>query len=751
MNSTPPKNPTPYDYIENEDYQNIKNEWFPSKNTTYTNIHGELIKFDSDWEDNPKGVDINYQYEWVVTRKYRKNDSSDKKNWSSFSNPSLWAKFGVDGKNATSIKKIYALSENTYTVPPLNKEDITGGSIWGTGFPTGYIVGENVVWGAEAEVWSHNYDFVKSYKLVSTKDDNGIIIPPSDANEFNTKDVDVLPTEEDTSYTYLKYNDEYYKWKGEYSDPFLVTGLKGENGNDGAPGATGSRGIPGISQHQMYCLGTTTLPFGLFTENNKTIIPETQHDEYGWLYSDEIPNTSFLEASTSNFNDFAKKEYLGRVLKITDTITNRLFYGIVIISDSEYKVKTISLNSENIDYLYIWCIQGKDIYGKDNNGDDIVTGVSWCQPFKLQGVNGLPGKDGSKGQIIYPMGLYDSNKEYTTTEKKAPYVIDPNDGLYYVLNKEMTWVGSEYINITPSIDYANNSVNGTNCWEQFESFDALYTSVGIIENGTVGSAVFNGDYMFSQQGIDSSGNTNTDFEKFNSRNPYLENNDFRPNICINFKTGEMWASQGNIKFTDGDIILNGYIKKQKTIITPSNINYYTITINDNTRAASNNNSIPIVGDNNMSIIISNEIKYLDFNKIGSFVEFKDFTSDDDIQVCLHSLPGFVTYGNNNILYINYDEVRCLVDNHIYMVNNSNCTISLCTLCRKAGVDNNPEKCCIPIGQSNFINLYCISASINNYERIFWEYSVGAVNNQILPTDDYEIGKCVGGVPANPCS
>ena len=1034
LNGTPPENPTPNGYFDNEDYQNVENEWFPPQNNSYENVDNKIVSFDDIWEDNPKGVDFNYQYEWVASRKYRKNNNSDKKSWTSFSNPSLWAKFGVDGKNATSIRKIYTLTSNTDTVPPLDKDDITGGSIWGTGFPTGYKVGENVVWGAEAEIWAHNHEFVKSYKLVNNENGN----PPSDATEENTKEVNSLPTEEIENFKYVKFENNYYIWEGGYCEPFIVTGLKGDNGNsanyttyvfaygykdyipsspngetpenpgtsldsngntvewmdfpdtsdgkidnvkdedgnirrwyqccgyvygynntikewgqvyalngmdgtngiytefrfkittdtekpdliqydtdnniirepegwvtlleefdlpdggamwqiwatidsatdkikgewsgpvrisgekgnDGGPGPAGARGIPGVSQNQMYCLGTAESPFGKFTDKNKTATSEEQHNIYWWLYSNEIPNTNFLKISISNnnndINQYAIEENLGRVLEITITENNRISYAIVILDNNTYKVNFLQKDIDyigSLDYLYIWSIQGRDIYGEnpemDENGEYIPEGVSWCSPFKLQGMNGLPGKDGTKGQITYPMGIYNANEVYITTDKKAPYVIDSNDGLYYVLNKQMSWVGQlprfykiihtpptdannknskvgetitvdseeykiqtpissavtstitgdvKYYKViyndenenlitevywglnsnknvelkskykystdgsgtegtwlvtqgssnTPSVDYVNNSANGTNCWERFESFDALYASVAIIENGTVGSAVFNGNYMFSQQGITSEGAYSESYEKFNSKEPYNENNEFRPNICIDFKKGEMWASQGNIKFSEGDIILNGYIKKQKTILTPSNINYYTITINNNTRALSNSGDIPSVGGNS-SLIIPDEKKYLDFNKIGSFVEFKDFTENDKIQICLHSLPGFVTYGVDNTLYIDYDEVRCLIDNHIYMVNSSRGEIQLYTLCREAGNEANPEKKYIPIAKSNFINLYCISASINNYERIFWEYSVGLVNNIILPTDDFDIGKCVDGVPANPCS
>ena len=85
-----------------------------------------------------------------------------------------------------------------------------------------------------------------------------------------------------------------------------------------------------------------------------------------------------------------------------------------------------------------------------------------------------------------------------------------------------------------------------------EGYDAIFANVGVIANGLIGSAVFNGDYMFSQQGIDSSGAPSTHYENFNTDNPMNESNEFRPNICINMNTGEVWFAHGNVNFkTDG--------------------------------------------------------------------------------------------------------------------------------------------------------------------------------------------------------
>lgn len=825
---TPPDNPTPNNYEENDEYQDPNSEWIPQSNYSYTNIDSKIVSFDNDWTDDPTDVTINEQYAWVCSRKYRKING--KKSWGTYSKPSLWAKFGVDGENATSIKKIYALSTSTDTSPVLNKSDITGGSLWSTGFPKGYKKGENVVWCSEAEISAKTNKFIGSYKIASTRNENGEVIAPEDLNEGGYEIVTSLPNERELSVKYLVFYSDYYEWFEGYCDPYIVTGIKGDNGepnnyttyvfaygykeyipnapeinvnpnepgtsnddmghtiewldfpntsdgkidnetrrwyqccgqvdgknkivtqwstptplnakdgtvgkytefrfgltyNDNIPvisqhdsnnnimrkptmssdgkgwfldikelgddtneviknggamweiyaiinaetdkvegewqgpvrisgekgdkgdkgdiGPAGVHGIPGVSQNQMYCLGTDVQYFGIYPDNINGILPKELYNNYRWLYSDNIPvDLNIIE--TEGF--YKSEDYLGRVLKNKNQGGQ---YYLVCLSNGviDYHV----LGSDTIDNLYIWCIQGKTVYSNipDENGEYEATGVTWSKPFKLQGVNGLPGKDGAKGQITYPMGVYDPNEVYTTTDKKAPYVYDSGEGEYYVLNKQMSWVGSEHNNITPSEDYRDNSANGNNSWEKFDSFNALYASVGIIENGLIGSAVYNGDYMFSQQG--KTKKEENGYEDFKPSDPMNSNNDFIPNICLNFKTGEMWASQGNIKFSDGDIILNGFIKN-----VPLRINDNNITNFLKTETLINGINVNVLDVTKTGCIIYYECT--DYNKIylPMYSEFK-----------LSNMKEMERYSDND---------RSFIDESVTIYNKSNRDIDIC--------------------------------------------------------------------------
>ena len=238
---------------------------------------------------------------------------------------------------------------------------------------------------------------------------------------------------------------------------------------------------------------------------------------------------------------------------------------------------------------YIWCMQGYKRY-TDNTGKNFS--IQWGEPFRLSGTNGINGEDGTgkKGQIIYPAGIYNNNAAYVTDENKAPCVLDTTDGYYYVLNAIMTWRGTDEDNRTPSQDYA---INKGKYWLRFDGFDAVYAKIGITANGLVGSAVFNGDWMFSQAGQKSSGGPSTLYGEFNPSNPY--GGTFRPNVAINLKTGEVYfgcdktrfgangsgkLANGNIKWdADGNIVYNGLLASLNVLEdTNGSVTYADITL-----------------------------------------------------------------------------------------------------------------------------------------------------------------------------
>ena len=308
------------------------------------------------------------------------------------------------------------------------------------------------------------------------------------------------------------------------SGPQGATGATGPAGNPGSPGSQGATGIPGVSMLAKYSLGDADNPGSI------------RDAEYFW--------------SDSDSHRVENSEELG-----------------------SWKDTVPEFNSTT-DILY--CTQGKKIYIDNNNYY-----IDWCKPFQLSGVNGIDGSDGKgiKGQIIYPAGIYNLNATYITTDKVAPYVLDTTDSNYYVLNAIMSWKGTEHDNLTPSQDYA---INHGKYWLKFDGFNAVYAKIGIIANGLIGSAVFNGDWMFSQQGINQSGSLSTEYQLFNPNSPYSSDNQFRPNIAINFKTGEVYMARGNFYCdANGNVTIKG-ISAQGGVFTNSTENVTLPEVPDNT-------------------------------------------------------------------------------------------------------------------------------------------------------------------------
>lgn len=151
---------------------------------------------------------------------------------------------------------------------------------------------------------------------------------------------------------------------------------------------------------------------------------------------------------------------------------------------------------------------------------------------------------GKRGQLPYPAGEYDMDTDYICTDLIAPYVL--YDGIYYVMNRITTWIGHGVpSNINdPKKDYAVNGKNAT--WIPFENYKAVYVEILMANFAKLASAVFHGNYMFSQQGVDADGNPTNDYRNFGTA-------DFTPNLMFDFLTGSFKGKEVEIQ---GDITAN---------------------------------------------------------------------------------------------------------------------------------------------------------------------------------------------------
>ena len=143
------------------------------------------------------------------------------------------------------------------------------------------------------------------------------------------------------------------------------------------------------------------------------------------------------------------------------------------------------------------------------------------------------------GRNYYPDGEYSSTKNYRMTAYSAPFVC--LGGLYYALTNESA---SGVKGVNPKTDVANNGGN----WELFDALEYVMTKVLFAEWGKLASAVFYEEFMMSQYGTDASGvavESAEGYRNFDYSNP--AGGAFRPNILLNFLTGESWFRKTNVE------------------------------------------------------------------------------------------------------------------------------------------------------------------------------------------------------------
>lgn len=140
--------------------------------------------------------------------------------------------------------------------------------------------------------------------------------------------------------------------------------------------------------------------------------------------------------------------------------------------------------------------------------------------YRPEGVRVLP----------YPAGEYSALVKYTATATTAPYVL--LSGAYYVMSKIGSWLGTS-TGKTPAQDYAENGSKAT--WIPFENYKAIYVELLMADFAKLASAVFYGEYMFSQQGVDANGNATSNYQGFGT-------SAFTPNLQLDFKKGRIDAN-----------------------------------------------------------------------------------------------------------------------------------------------------------------------------------------------------------------
>lgn len=539
----------------------------------------DYVPKEEGWTDNPSGVNSEYMWEWVCIRKYIGNT----KVWGDWSNPALWAKYGEIGHTGNSIKSMYTITENSSEVPVVVKDNINPGSIWSlfeqdVHTPTG----KEALWQIQAEV-----DYAN--KLVGEWQGpwlmngiNGVDGIPTNYKTYVYKKSDVKP-EAPTGNDPNNPGDGWQDYPDSEGQWWQCVG--NVNGTTELVMTWGSvvplNGKDGMAQDGRYY----EFRFNKNTSDTAPDIEKTEREPAGW--STDFPKINpsegeimwMTKAFISPENTLIGKwETPVRISGEQGPIGNtgpagapgadgpqgvsgipgvsfemRFCLGTDIAPNgftpgSQREPVGWSLDTPKVteQYPYIWFIQARIEYSSNDDNTGSTIG-EWSNPAIL---NGKPGSNGKKGQLIYPAGQYSESTTYETTEDTAPYVWDNNG--FYVLNTIMRWNGIEQGYVRPA---------ESDAWVKFNSFDAIYSNIGVFGQALVGSAVFYENFVFSQKGRTSSGSTNSEYHQFNKIDPMNESNAWRPNICLNLSTGEAWFGAGSVyinedttgKFADGTI------------------------------------------------------------------------------------------------------------------------------------------------------------------------------------------------------
>lgn len=220
---------------------------------------------------------------------------------------------------------------------------------------------------------------------------------------------------------------------------------------------------------------------------------------------------------------------------ISTTASNEAISGLVVELPSNKNLNRIDVYTPYACYLTDLRVSLLDL-GSFNEVDGQYLGVyssnvetapgatdwmlySWCRFRDPNNIQRVP----------VPAGNYASNVVYEATDVVSPMV--KYGDYYYMMCRS---------GITQGLDPAKDAaLDNSTTWMKVEKYNAVYTEILMASLGLIGKAVFNGDFMYSQQGytIDSNGNkVAQNYGNFGMPS-FDNNNDFHPNVLIDFVKG----------------------------------------------------------------------------------------------------------------------------------------------------------------------------------------------------------------------
>lgn len=455
---------------------------------------------------------------------------------------------GKDGQDGKSIEFIYKVSNrvpNSSDKPSSVNEDGSVPDGW-TDHPTGVSESNQYEWMCVRtktdDLWSDwNGPTVWSKWGANGKDGDGVEyiykrtttnLSPDRPTEVSQED-DFVPEGWTDDPTGVNENNMYEwvcvrKYKEGIWSEFSNPALWAKWGEKGEPGKDGPQGVPGPAGQD----GKTLYTWIRYAEDaNGTGISNSPDGKsyIGLAYNKETASESNNPSDYTWSKITGKDGVAGPAGEDGKTLYTWIKYADTMPSSSSSTIYDIP--NQNTKYIGI-------AVNKDTASESIDAMVYTWSLFR--GADGTNGTDGKDGRIVYPAGIYDATVTYTATDTKAPYVLYGDT--YYVMNVTTSWTGSQNEGKTPADDYEQYGEHAT--WIPMERFEAIYTKLLIANNGTIGSFVFNGDYMFSQQGVDYLYNEVDNYEDFGN-----------DSIPFKFTDTSMWikSSVSYVSFTDNTI------------------------------------------------------------------------------------------------------------------------------------------------------------------------------------------------------
>lgn len=518
-----------------------KTDEAPSVPTYNSPIESNSTK--GSWTDDALGPDATWKYEWISSHVKSWNEETGEMVWGPYSDATHWAVYSEDGRG---IKSIIA----EYAVHSLGEDSVAGlgGLAWQSSSPAVNNDFPYLWKRTKIEFTTGDVSDAWQYEMIGKLGDKGI---DGDSVEFVFKlttdnEVPNKPSAgsitsntpgqwTDDPLTMMDYDGVSYKYQwvsqrtkeneiwGEYSTPSLWSEL-----------------YPGLYLHIKY---SNDIENKIFTDNNG----EDVGKYIGVLTDYNIGDSGeFDDYTWRKFqgDDGFGREYifqLGNDYSNPPTVPTENEQTEQFVPDGWSADPIIPTTSAR----YCWACHRDYRNNEWGNWSGNSTNTSKAYLFSMY-AESVKGETGQDGPILFPAGYWESGKSYEQILREdgsvqaTPYVYDTNDETYYYLIAD----------VQSSTRPANDTIH----WKKMSTFNAIYTDILLANNAKVGQAVFNGNYMFSQNGINANGDptTGTEYQHFNHSNPYLETNAFRPNLCFNLVTGEAWFGAGAIHlYKDG--------------------------------------------------------------------------------------------------------------------------------------------------------------------------------------------------------